>query len=290
MEIQMLQPRLYEQFKQIIQQNRLSHAYLFSGNFGNFDLALWVTKSLFCDNKQDALPCEDCRSCRLIMANQFSDVTVVEPQGQLIKTDTIRELTKDFSRSGFEGHQQVFIVKDADKMHVNAANSLLKFIEEPVSQVYIFLLTADENKMLPTIKSRCQTYYMIKQVDYLIDILMREGVLKTQANILAQISSSVPQAISYAHNAKVLELLVIIEKFAKQLNLQPNLAYLGVSKLVGLANDKDLQMISIDMLTVVLAQQKVPELLTKCYRLKKMWQANVSFQNALEYFVLDSMV
>ena len=52
----------------------------------------------------------------------------------------------------------MFIIRDADKMHVNAANSLLKFIEEPQSQIYIFLLTADDSRMLPTIKSRAQLF------------------------------------------------------------------------------------------------------------------------------------
>ena len=62
----------------------------------------------------------------MIAQGDFSDVKLVEPQGQIIKTDTIRQLTREFSQSSFEGHAQVFIIRDADKMHVNAANSLLK--------------------------------------------------------------------------------------------------------------------------------------------------------------------
>ena len=52
----------------------------------------------------------------------------------------------------------MFIIRDADKMHVNAANSLLKFIEEPQSQIYIFLLTADDSRMLPTIKVELNSF------------------------------------------------------------------------------------------------------------------------------------
>ena len=140
------QSKLFEEFSQIIRENRLSHAYLFSGDFGSLDMAIWLAQSRFCVTPENSLPCGHCRPCRLIAQGDFSDVKLVEPQGQIIKTDTIRQLTREFSQSSFEGQAQVFIIRDADKMHVNAANSLLKFIEEPQSQIYIFLLTADEKK------------------------------------------------------------------------------------------------------------------------------------------------
>ncbi|MFX3725033.1 DNA polymerase III subunit delta', partial [Streptococcus suis] len=78
-----------------------------------------------------------CRSCRLIEANEFSDINVIAPQGNVIKTDTISELVKNFSQSGFEYNKQVFIISDAEKMHDNSANSLLKVIEETQSAIHI---------------------------------------------------------------------------------------------------------------------------------------------------------
>lgn len=283
-----LQPHLYQTFKNIITSDRLSHAYLFSGDFGSFELAIWLAKSLFCVKKQDGLPCDDCRTCHLITDNQFSDVKIVEPQGQLIKTDTIRELTKDFSRSGVEGNNQVFIIRDADKMHLNAANSLLKFIEEPSSQSYMILLTSDDNKILPTIKSRCQIYHFPKQIQYLENRLMLEGILRTQAVILSQITSDVDQAISLAKNAKVLEILTSVERFVRQLQSKEERAYLEATKLASMTVDKDLQQIAIDSLTILLAKHRELDLVRKSYLLRKMWQSNVSFQNALEYFILSS--
>lgn len=283
-----LQPHLYQTFKNIITSDRLSHAYLFSGDFGSFELAIWLAKSLFCVKKQDGLPCDGCRTCHLITDNQFSDVKIVEPQGQLIKTDTIRELTKDFSHSGVEGNNQVFIIRDADKMHLNAANSLLKFIEEPSSQSYMILLTSDDNKILPTIKSRCQIYHFPKQIQYLENKLMLEGILRTQAVILSQITSDVDQAISLAKNAKVLEILTSVERFVRQLQSKEERAYLEATKLASMTVDKDLQQIAIDSLTILLAKHRELDLVRKSYLLKKMWQSNVSFQNALEYFILSS--
>ena len=130
-DLRQAQPKLTETFQQILETGRLHHAYLFSGNFSSFAMALTLSQSLFCENRQGVWPCGTCRACRLIESEDFSDVTVVRPVNGIIKTDRIRELVRSFSQSGMEGNRQVFIICDADKMHVNAANSLLKVIEEP---------------------------------------------------------------------------------------------------------------------------------------------------------------
>ncbi len=71
---------------------------------------------------------------------------MIKPVNQVIKTERIRELVGQFSQAGIESQQQVFIIEQAEKMHPNAANSLLKVIEEPQSEVYIFFLTSDEER------------------------------------------------------------------------------------------------------------------------------------------------
>ena len=129
-DLQQSQPSLFEQFQHILEQGRLSHAYLFTGAFGSFEMAQILSQSLFCENKQGVWPCQSCRPCRLIAEEDFSDVTVVRPVNNIIKTDRVRELVRNFSQSGLEGSRQVFIICDADRMHVNAANSLLKFFEK----------------------------------------------------------------------------------------------------------------------------------------------------------------
>ncbi|MBZ2100907.1 DNA polymerase III subunit delta', partial [Streptococcus mitis] len=134
-DLQQSQPSLFEQFQHILEQGRLSHAYLFTGAFGSFEMAQILSQSLFCENKQGIWPCQSCRTCHLIAAEDFSDVTVVRPVNNIIKTDRVRELVRNFSQSGLEGSRQVFIICDADRMHVNAANSLLKVIEEPQSEI-----------------------------------------------------------------------------------------------------------------------------------------------------------
>lgn len=189
-----LQPKLIEDFVHILQGSHLAHAYLFSGDFGNFEMALFLAKAIFCTEKTDSLPCEMCRTCRLIESQEFSDVTILSPQGNTIKTDAVREIVKNFSQSGFESSKQVFIIKDAEKMHVNAANSLLKVIEEPQSEIYIFLLTNQLEAVLPTIKSRTQIVQFPKNLALLERSLEESGLLKTQASLLARLVSSQDEA------------------------------------------------------------------------------------------------
>lgn len=285
------QSKLFEEFSQIIRENRLSHAYLFSGDFGSLDMAIWLAQSRFCVTPENSLPCGHCRPCRLIAQGDFSDVKLVEPQGQIIKTDTIRQLTREFSQSSFEGQAQVFIIRDADKMHVNAANSLLKFIEEPQSQIYIFLLTADDSRMLPTIKSRAQLFYFPKNRVYLEDLLQKEGLLLTQAKVLADFAKDEAQALELAKDNKVLDLVNTVERFSQSLLANQDLLYLDVAKLAVQCSEKSEQEMVWAFLTYQLGKDiqkpQARRWLDLVYEARKMWLANVSFQNTMEYMVLS---
>lgn len=285
------QSKLFEEFSQIIRENRLSHAYLFSGDFGSFDMAIWLAQSRFCLTPEDGLPCGNCRPCRLIAQGEFSDVKLVEPQGQLIKTDTIRQLTREFSQSSFEGQAQVFIIRDADKMHINAANSLLKFIEEPQSQIYIFLLTADDSRILPTIKSRAQFFYFPKNRAYLEALLQREGLLLSQAKVLADFAKDDTQALHLAKDNKTLDLINAVERLTQSLLANQALLYLDLAKLAVQCGEKSEQEMVWNFLTYQLGKDiqnpKARRWLELVYEARNMWLANVSFQNALEYMVLS---
>lgn len=152
------QGTVIDQFKRIIEKNQLSHAYLLTGEsgLGKLAVAKWVAKRLFCINLQDGFPCNECQECVRINENQHPDVFVIEPDGQSIKVDQVRFLKSEFSKSGVESSQKVFIISEAHKMTSGAANSLLKFIEEPVGNVTAFLLSDNKNLMLPTIVSRTE--------------------------------------------------------------------------------------------------------------------------------------
>ncbi|HEL2376285.1 TPA: DNA polymerase III subunit delta' [Streptococcus suis] len=290
-ELRNLQPNVFQRFVTILEQRRLVHAYLFSSDFASFDMAIFLSQSLFCQEKEGVLPCQKCRSCRLIEANEFSDLTVIAPQGNVIKTDTIRELVKNFSQSGFESNKQVFIIRDAEKMHANAANSLLKVIEEPQSAIHIFLLTNQEEAILPTIKSRTQIIGFPKNIPAMERMLEEEGLLKTQANLLAQLVSSQEEAKKLAENKNFLDLMGQAKKFTDLLLVEPTRAYLQVGILVSLAVEKAEQGRLFDLLSLILSEKmmesaNVREKMDAVLKAKKMWEANVSLQNSLEYITL----
>ena len=285
------QPQQYERFVRILEQNQLNHAYLFSGYFGSLEMALFLAKSLFCTDKQGVLPCESCRSCKLIDQEEYPDVTIVRPINQIIKTERIRELVGQFSQSGIESQRQVFIIEQADKMHLNAANSLLKVIEEPQSEVYIFFLTNDEDKILPTIRSRTQIFQFKKQEANLIFQLEKLGLVKKKARLLAQFSQSQTEAEKLLNQATFWTLVAESERLFSDILSRKRESYLQVAKLASLADDKEKQDQVLRILEVLAGQEILQtgaqRILENLVEARKMWKANVSFQNVMDYLVLQ---
>ena len=285
------QPLQFERFVHILEQGQLNHAYLFSGNFGSLEMALFLSKSLFCSEKTGIFPCEKCRNCKLIEQEEFPDVTMIKPQNQVIKTERIRELVGQFSQSGIENQRQVFIIEQAEKMHVNAANSLLKVIEEPQSEIYIFFLTNDEEQMLPTIRSRTQIFQFKKQVSTLMLQLEEAGLVKNKAKLLTQFSQSQAEADKLVHQAGFWTLVDESERLFSWLLASKKESYLQVAKLTSLADDKEKQDQVLRILEVLAGQEvlnvSARYILKNLVQTRKMWRANVSFQNALEYLVLQ---
>ena len=292
-ELKAWQPDQFDRFVRILEQDQLNHAYLFSGFFGSSEMAQFLAKSLFCTDKVGVLPCEKCRNCKLIEQEEFPDVTLIKPVNQVIKTERIRELVGQFSQAGIESQQQVFIIEQAEKMHPNAANSLLKVIEEPQSEVYIFFLTSDEEKILPTIRSRTQIFHFKKQEEKLILLLEQMGLVKKKATLLAQFSQSRAEAEKLANQASFWTLVDESERLLTWLLAKKKESYLQVAKLTNLADDKEKQDQVLRILEVLcgqdILQTRVRVILQDLLEARKMWQANVSFQNAMEYLVLKEI-
>ena len=287
------QPDQFDRFVRILEQDQLNHVYLFSGFFGSLEMAQFLAKGLFCTDKVGVLPCEKCRNCKLIEQGEFPDVTLIKPVNQVIKTERIRELVGQFSQAGIESQQQVFIIDQAEKMHPNAANSLLKVIEEPQSEVYIFFLTSDEEKILPTIRSRTQIFQFKKQEENLILLLEQMGLVKKKATLLAQFSQSRAEAEKLANQASFWTLVDESERLLTWLVAKKKESYLQVAKLANLADDKEKQDQVLRILEVLcgqdILQARVRVILQDLLEARKMWQANVSFQNAMEYLVLKEI-
>jgi len=139
----------------------MTHAVLFTGQVGigleHFSKCL--TAGLLCENSQgDGNACGDCRSCHLIKAESHPDLFNIEPEepGKQIKVVAIRKLIDSIHLKSQYGRYKIAVISPADAMNRNAANSLLKTLEEPPEYSLLILLSHRPNLLPITIRSRCQ--------------------------------------------------------------------------------------------------------------------------------------
>ncbi|MDD3187391.1 MAG: hypothetical protein PHD02_02835 [Bacilli bacterium] len=146
-----------------IKKNRVSHAYIIESN-GNRDInkfALAFSKYLFCPWHYVNLDlCKDCKLCQMIDSNNFIELKIIKPNGLWIRKEQLEELQKEFNNKSLFGNKRIYIIQDADRMNIQAANSLLKFLEEPKDNLVAILLVENIFQLLPTIVSRCQILSM----------------------------------------------------------------------------------------------------------------------------------
>ena len=214
------QPFLTKHFAKLIRENKLVHAYLLSGaeGTGKIELAKWIAKGIFCLNSQNGVPCLKCSECNRIENNNHPDVVTIMPDGLSIKVEQIRYLKSEFNKSGVESDRKVFIIQDAQKMSIGAANSLLKFLEEPSGNITAFLLTSEPQKLLPTIISRCQEVEMQQLTSgQLEQELISEGISEKNSHILANLAQSVVEAKKINDNENFDKILATVNNWYRKL-------------------------------------------------------------------------
>lgn len=158
-EYQKIQPIPWTILKREINKNKLAHAYLFESNgyIGTFDLALALAKTLLCPyNYSNNQKCVNCTQCNNIDNGNYPEIKIIEAYGMWIKKEQLLELQEQFSTKSVINKRKIYIIKDADKLNNVAANSLLKFIEEPEENIIAILISPTRYQLLDTIVSRCQ--------------------------------------------------------------------------------------------------------------------------------------
>jgi DNA polymerase III subunit delta' len=254
-ELASYQPRVIKLLTNSIQKQRLAHAYLFEGKkgTGKREIGALLAKSFFCENLQDYEPCYNCRNCKRIQSGNHPDVHVVEPDGLSIKKGQIQALQEEFSKSGVESNKKLYMIIHADKMTINAANSLLKFLEEPNANTIAILMTEQYHKMLNTILSRCQLLsFKPLQPKAIQEELIHSGISKHSALLASQLTNDIEAAILIAKDDWFAQArLKVIKLYEVVVNRKGQAPIYLHTEWMNHFNDKEKQEIGLDLLLYV---------------------------------------
>jgi DNA polymerase-3 subunit delta' len=190
--------------KHALAADNTAHAYLLIGpaHIGKLTLALDLAKALNCPESDP--PCGNCTSCQRIAGGKHADVIITDLENSAHTTESgtrikisindIKEIERSASLFPYEGIYKVFIIKGAENMSREAANSLLKILEEPPQKVVFILTTADESLLLPTVISRCQRIELTPLPTAEIEriLLQQQGVDGDKARLIARLSGGCP--------------------------------------------------------------------------------------------------
>jgi len=170
------------------------HAYLFAGppGLGRRTLALRFAQALNCPTPvEPGIPCGECRDCKQIAAMQYTDLTVVqaEAEGGTLKVDQIREARRTLVLKPYQAKHRIALFLRFQEANDNAANALLKTLEEAPSYAVLILTADNPEQLLPTIVSRCEVLRLRPlKVEDVTKALESRGMESGQAKLIAHIS------------------------------------------------------------------------------------------------------
>jgi DNA polymerase-3 subunit delta' len=222
----------------------LRHAYLFAGppGLGRRTLALRFAQALNCTKPiAPGEPCLICRDCKQIDAMAHPDLAIVqaESEGGTLRVDQVREVQRSLSLKPYQSKYRVAIFLRFQEANDNAANALLKTLEEPPAHTVLILTADNPEQLLPTVVSRCEILRLRPLPIAAIEAdLLERGVDEERARLLAHISSGRP---GYAR--RLVEDATLLEKRELWLNdlqtLLPNSRVAKFAYAEKLAKDKD---------------------------------------------------
>ncbi len=195
-----------------IRSGQVRHAYLIHGEqgLGKNTLAIQFARALNCGNESmSGLYCGDCRACRLIPEGVYPDIHVLTPEdgSASLKVDQIRDLQHQLALSPFESRWRIALIPDFQLATDEAANALLKTLEEPSENVIVILTALDTASLLPTIVSRCEQIGLrAVSKDALRHALDKYDLPEERAQLIAGIAQGRPGlALRYAENPELMQ-------------------------------------------------------------------------------------
>lgn len=249
-----IQPRVIKMLMNSFHNNRVAHAYLFEGEKGTKkkEIAIEFAKLMYCENRGEV--CDTCLNCIRINNQNHPNVILIEAENGTIKKEQVLLLQKEYSKTTLEPGPKIYIVENIENMSINAANSLLKFIEEPREDTYTILTTDNFHQILPTIISRCQIInFQPVAKEIIINHLVENNVDKYIATICAHLTNDLEKALEYANDENIIsiiDLAVIIGRAI--LSRKENLLVILENASIDIYKDKKLLEYFLDILLLFL--------------------------------------
>jgi DNA polymerase III subunit delta' len=198
-----------------VKEHRLPPAYLFVGpaGVGKRTTAVALAKALNCST-QSAESCEQCTICRRIDRQLHPDIHLVEPQGQVIKIDQVRQLRETLTLQAYEARKKVAIIDDASRLTTEASNALLKILEEPPLETLLVLICQHLGSLPATVISRAQVLrFGLLSRAQVVTLLLEHGHEPGEADRAACFTGGRPGA------ALALDLPLTLQRRAEALQL-----------------------------------------------------------------------
>lgn len=181
--------KILSRFERLIKNGRLAHAYLLVGpqGSGKFETALAVARAVNCESADQGF-CGTCSSCKKIDSGNHPDIVICDRgENQSIKIQKVRELVQRIQMRPYEAKRKVVILREMDTLTTEGANAFLKTLEEPTASSLLLLTTANPERILATVISRCHVVHFFAQSRQdLTQRLEREfKISKPQAEVIA---------------------------------------------------------------------------------------------------------
>ncbi len=181
-----------EQLEEDLRQDRLSHAYLFSGpsQIGKMPIARTFSQILQCENHY----CRECPTCKQIENGQHIDTWILRDEGESLKIEEVRELLTHLSTTT-SSRYRIVLIQNLERITPEAANAFLKTLEEPIPGVIFLMTTTQKERILPTILSRTRVISLHALSDAVIQDYIktdRPEIDPTTAQMMAAFSMGKP--------------------------------------------------------------------------------------------------
>ena len=258
-----------------VETNKTSHSYLFIGTEG-------IGKKLIAE--------EFAKMLLAVKDTENSpDFSIIEPDGNSIKIEQIREFQKKVSEKPIISNKKVYIINDSDKMTVEAQNCLLKTLEEPPEFVTIILIGSNENSFLSTIKSRCMILHFEKISDEQIQKYLQDNH-QTEINskiMLKACQGSIGKALEIKDKQ---ELYQNTEQVVNSLERKDKIDILNMSDFIYKSKDDKLEILNyMNVLFINLAKinSKYADCIAIVEETKRRLQSNANYDMCIDNLLLS---